>query len=87
MNEATPVANASSSTAKAKLRPAPRLASPIEAAAPAGAAMPRASAQTTSARRTLRMPAVRMVPGSPKRSMRMKPLASTPIAAPKLLVK
>jgi hypothetical protein len=32
-------------------------------------------------------PAVRMVPGRPTAPMRMKPLASTPIAAPRLFVK
>ena len=48
---------------------------------------PRVIIHTTSASSTFITPAARIVPGSPTRAMRMKPLASTPTAAPKLLVK
>ena len=43
--------------------------------------------QTAAATPRLRSPATRMVPGRPRARMRTNPLASTPAAAPRLLVK
>jgi hypothetical protein len=48
--------------------------------------MPLARNQTTMARRMLRIPAARIVPGSPCADQD-EALASTPMAAPRLLVK
>jgi hypothetical protein len=57
------------------------------AAAAGAAGRPLAAAHTPRASAMLSSPAVRIVPGRPIRSIRKKPLARTPIAAPKLLVK
>ncbi len=87
MNDAAPVAKASNRIARATALPCASLCSGAAAGAGTAGAKRRVISHTASASATLRRPAVRMVPGNPQRSIRKKPLASTPAAAPKLLVK
>ena len=64
-----------------------RVSQPAGCGSTDGACAGRASSATAAAIARLIRPAVRSVPGSPAQAMRMKPLASTPAAAPRLLAK
>ncbi len=85
MNEAAPVRSATvRKSRKGAAAPGPR---PVSVRALIGCSVPPASSHTTTARARFRAPALCTVPGSPSFSIMTNPLASTPIDAPKLLVK
>ena len=83
-NEAAPVRSA---TARKNLKGAPSESRPAPERALTGSSVPRASSHTAAARARFSAPALCTVPGSPSFSIMTNPLASTPIEAPKLLVK
>ena len=84
-NEAAPVRSA---TARKNLKGAASSESrPPRGRAFIGSSVPPANSHTAAARPRLRAPALCTVPGSPSLSIMTNPLASTPIEAPKLLVK
>ena len=90
MNDAIPVSPATASSRRqgaSALRASTLRASVAEATRAGSGSRPGAMNQTIAASTRFSTPAAWMVPGRPRRSISTNPLASTPTAAPRLLVK